>query len=85
MQETKDDQLGQHVGHADQEPQGLAGGPSADGIGQLAAEAENLVGVALDQSAGFGELQVAAGALKELRAERAFQLGDLALIVGSAR
>jgi hypothetical protein len=69
--------LGQRVGHAHGESQRLPAGPVVEGVLQLPAEGEDLVGIAVDHPAGVGEGERFAGAVEERRLERLLQGPDL--------
>jgi hypothetical protein len=69
--------FGQGVGDADVEPEHLGPGCLSDGIGELAAEGEDLLGVAKGDLAGIGEDIPAAFALEELHAKGELELVDL--------
>jgi hypothetical protein len=69
--------LRQHVRHADDEAHRPARRTVLHGVEQLAPQAEDLVGIAIDRAAHVGELEPAADALEELLVERVLQRADL--------
>ena len=71
------DQLRHDHGHAHRQPR-RARGPALHGLLQLAAEAEDLVRVAVDGAADVGEDHGAPGADEQLLPERLLQLPELA-------
>lgn len=71
------DDLGDFVGDADLKPHRPPRRPISQGVHQLAPEAEDVVGVAIDDAAHVGEYEVAAGALKQFLAELLLEHANL--------
>ena len=71
------DDLGDFIGDADLEAHRPAGRPILQRVHQLAAEAENVVGIAKDDAAHVGEHEVASRSLEQLFAELIFEDADL--------
>src|SRR5690606_42051932 len=70
-------ELGDHVCDADGDAHGPAHGPSGDKVHELAADAEDLFGVAVDDLPHLRQHQAAPGAPEELLANGLFEELDL--------
>jgi hypothetical protein len=77
LQQPVGHQLGKGVHDADRQAQGLAGGAGLEGVGELAAQREDLVGVFVRELARPGGHQGAAALLQELLAQGVLQLLEL--------
>ena len=76
-QQAVGDLLAEHVGDADDEAHRAAGGAPLDGVEQLTAEREDLVGVAIDHLADIGRHHPAADSREQRLAEARFERLDL--------
>lgn len=70
-------ELGDDIRHTDVELHRPAGGPPLECVEELTAERKNLIGIAIDDLAGFGELEVPADAREHLVPQRFLKGPDL--------
>ena len=77
FEQPVDNQLGQDIGHAHQEPQRTSRRPSLQDIRQLLPEREDLVRIPQYELSGLGKDQVAPNPFEQLVADRFLQLPQL--------